>query len=268
MTKQTVAIGGMTCAACAKRIERAVGKLQGIASATVNFATEKLSVEFDEQRLVMEDIEKKIVDTGYNVLKEITKNNATIPIGGMTCAACVRRVEKAIGKVEGVLSVSVNIATEKATVSWDPRRAKLSAIRAAIEGAGYQALQTENSGAVDEDKLRKEREIRTLWRKFIVSAVFGAPLLYLAMVSMIWWLWWLPFPRLLRPMQYPLNYIIAQIVLTVPILIAGRSFYKVGFRSLFQGSPNMDSLIAIGTSAAVIYSLWSSYETVFLSNFG
>jgi Cu+-exporting ATPase len=267
--KQTIAIGGMTCAACAKRIERAVGKLQGIASASVNFATEKLSVEYDEKQLAMRDIEKKVTDVGYNVLKASTKNSVTIPIGGMTCAACASRIEKAIGKIGGgILSASVNIATEKATISYDPQQVKLSVIRAAIEGAGYKALETEKSGAVDEDKLRKEREIRTLWKKFIVAAVFGAPLLYLAMTSMIWWLWWLPFPKLLRPMQYPLNYIIAQIVLTVPILIAGRNFYTVGFKSFLQGSPNMDSLIAIGTSAAVIYSLYASYETVFLENFG
>ncbi|GHS86192.1 copper-translocating P-type ATPase [Synergistales bacterium] len=268
MEKQTLAIGGMTCAACAKRIERAVGKLQGIASASVNFATEKLSVEYDGTRLALQDIEKKIIDTGYNVLKTSAKSSATIPIGGMTCAACAKRVEKALGKVEGVLSASVNFATEKATVSYDPQQAKLSALRAAIENAGYKALEAQKSGAVDEDKLRKEKEIRALRRKFTVAAIFGAPLLYLAMASMIWWLWWLPFPASLRPMQYPLNYIIVQIVLTVPILIAGRNFYTVGFKAFFQGSPNMDSLIAIGTSAAVLYSLWASYDTIFNQNFG
>ena len=258
----------MTCAACAKRIEKAVGKLQGIASASVNFATEKLSVEYDEKQIVFQDIESKIVDVGYNVLKPSTKSSATVPIGGMTCAACAKRIEKAVGKVEGVLSVSVNFATEKATVAYDPRQTKLSSIRSAIEGAGYQALEAQKSGAVDEDKLRKEKEIRTLRRKFIVAALFGAPLLYLAMTSMIWWLWWLPYPKILRPMQYPLNYIIAQIVLTIPILIVGRNFYTVGFKAFFQGSPNMDSLIAIGTSAAVVYSLWASYDTVFNQNFG
>ncbi|MDR1875702.1 MAG: heavy metal translocating P-type ATPase [Synergistaceae bacterium] len=261
--KETVAIGGMTCAACAKRIEKAVGRLQGIASATVNFATEKLSVEYDEQQIVMEAIEKKIVDVGYNVLREVTKSGATIPIGGMTCAACAKRIEKAIGKVGGVLSVSVNVATEKATVSWDPRVAKLSAIRNAIEEAGYQALTPEKSGAVDEDRLRKEREIRTLKIKFVVAAIFGVPLLYLAMVPMdpiVQWLWWLPFPSILRPMNYPLNYALAEIVLVLPILVVGYRFYTVGFRAFFQGSPNMDSLIAIGTSAAVIYSFYSTWQ--------
>ncbi|MDR1049290.1 MAG: heavy metal translocating P-type ATPase [Synergistaceae bacterium] len=268
MTKQTIAIGGMTCAACARRIEKSVGRLGGIAAATVNFATEKLSVEYDERQIALQDIEKKVVDTGYEVLKTSANSSVTIPIGGMTCAACAKRIEKVVGRLEGVLSVSVNFATEKATIACDPQRTNLSAIRAAIADAGYQPLEAQKSGAVDEDKLRKEKEIRTLWRKFIVAAVFGAPLLYLAMTSMIWWLWWLPFPKLLRPMQYPLNYILVQIALTVPILIVGRNFYTVGFNSLFQGSPNMDSLIAIGTSAAVLYSLWASWDTVVNQNFG
>ncbi|MDR2522435.1 MAG: heavy metal translocating P-type ATPase [Synergistaceae bacterium] len=190
----------------------------------------------------------------------------TIAVGGMTCAACAMRVEKAVGKVEGVLSASVNFATEKATVSYDPHKAKFSAVRAAIEKAGYKALEAR---AVDEDKIRKEKEIRSLQRKFVVAAVFGVPLLYLAMVSMIWWLRaWLPFPRILDPMQYPLHYIAVQLVLTIPILIVGRNFYTVGFKAFLQGSPNMDSLIAIGTSAAVLYSLWASYDTLFNLNFG
>ncbi|MDR1732662.1 MAG: heavy metal translocating P-type ATPase [Synergistaceae bacterium] len=261
MLRETVAIGGMTCAACAKRIERAVGKLQGIADASVNFATEKLTVEFDEKQVALGDIEKKIVDAGYNVLKERPKSGATIPIGGMTCAACAKRIEKAVGKLDGVESASVNFATEKLTVSWDPSRVRLSAIRDAVEKAGYKALSAEKSGAVDEDRLRREGEIRSMWRKFIVAAIFGAPLLYLAMGSMVWWLYW-PIPKFLRPMQYPLNYLLVQILLTLPILVVGRNFYRVGFRAFFQGSPNMDSLIAIGTSAAVIYSFYSCWRVL------
>ncbi|MDR2175647.1 MAG: heavy metal translocating P-type ATPase [Synergistaceae bacterium] len=187
----------------------------------------------------------------------------TIAIGGMTCAACAKRIERAVGKVGGVLSVSVNFATEKATVSYDPRQAKLSSIRGAIENAGYQALETEKNGAADKDKLRKEREIRVLKMKFTVAALFGLPLLYIAMVPMdpiVQWLWWLPFPSILRPMNYPLNYALAEIALVLPILAVGYRFYTVGFKAFFQGSPNMDSLIAIGTSAAVAYSLYSTWQ--------
>ena len=262
MKKQTIAIGGMSCAACASRIEKVVGKLEGVVKAGVNFAAENLSVEYDEGQITMQDIENKIINIGYNVLKTSAKSSATIPIGGMSCAACAARVEKRIGKLEGVLSASVNFATEKATVSYDPQTVKLSAIRAAIADAGYEALEAQKDSAVDVDKIRKEREIRALKMKFAISAAFCAPLLYLAMVSMISWLRWLPFPEILHPMQYPMNFIIAQLVLTIPILIAGRNFYTVGFRALFRGAPNMDSLIAIGTSAAVAYSLWTSYDAI------
>ena len=189
-----------------------------------------------------------------------------IPIGGMSCAACAARVEKAIGKLEGVLSASVNYATEKATVSYDPQTVKLSDIRAAIEKAGYEALEVQKHNAADVDKIRKEREIRALKIKFIISAAFCVPLLYLAMASMISWLSWLPFPEFLHPMQRPVNFITAQLALTIPILIAGRNFYTVGFKALFHGAPNMDSLIAIGTSAAVTYSLWASYDALFNHN--
>jgi Cu+-exporting ATPase len=183
----------------------------------------------------------------------------------MTCAACARRIERAVGKLHGVANAAVNFATERLSVDFDETAVSLPDIESKIADIGYEVIK--KTAAQDEDKLRKEREIRTLKRRFAVAAIFGAPLLYLAMVSMVWWLWWLPFPAILSPMNYPLNYIIAQIVLTTPILIVGRNFYSVGFKALLQGSPNMDSLIAIGTSAAVVYSLYSSYE-VLMGDFG
>jgi Cu+-exporting ATPase len=256
----------MTCAACAKRIERAIGKLGGVSKASVNFATEKLTVDFDDGALSISSIQDTVTDIGYGVVEETKNSEVGIPIGGMTCAACARRIEKTLGKRDGVIDVSVNFATERATVVYDPKRIKLAQIREAISGAGYEPLDVEKKGAVDEDRMRKEREIKTLRLKFTVAALFGVPLLYIAMGSMVWW-WPFPIPRILYPMQYPLNYAIVQIALTLPIVIAGRRFYSVGFRALLQGSPNMDSLIAIGTSAALIYSLYSTYQVV-IGNFG
>lgn len=157
-----------------------------------------------------------------------------------------------------MLRVSVNLATEKATVEYDPGITRISAIRQAIGDIGYKALGT-GSKAVDEDKQRKEKEIRILWTKFIVSAVSAAPLLYIAMAPMIPWLHF-PLPGFLEPMHFPLNYAIAQIILVIPAIIAGYKFYTVGFKALMLRSPNMDSLIAIGTSAAVVYSLYSTFR--------
>lgn len=190
---------------------------------------------------------------------ENKQKEITIPIQGMTCAACASRVERVVSKLEGVSKASVNFATEKLVTKYDPDTVRLSQIKQAITKAGYQAMEIETKGAVDEDKLRKEKEIRTLWTKFVISAVFSIPLLYLSMGSMIWWLH-APIPELLRPMQYPLNYAMVLIALTVPILIAGNRFYSIGFTAILRRSPNMDSLIAMGTSAAVLYSLYSTYR--------
>ena len=145
----------------------------------------------------------------------------SIPIGGMTCAACARRVEKVILKLEGVKTASVNFATEKAVVSYNPQIVGLPVIKKTIEKIGYKALEN------------KKSEIKTLRIKLIISAVFSLPLLYFAM----------------EPMA---------ILLVIPIVGMGYKFYTVGFKALVQRSPNMDSLIAIGTSAAVLFSY---YET-------
>jgi len=183
-------------------------------------------------------------------------NTETLTIGGMHCAACSTRVEKALSKLEGVESATVNLATEKATIIFNPQILRLSAIKEAIVNAGYEVIKvsSETSASVlDEDKLRKEKEIKLLKTKFIIAASFAIPLLYIAMAPMIN-LITLPFPKFLAPMNFPLAYALVQLTLVIPIIIAGNKFYTVGFKNLLRFSPNMDSLIAIGTTAAVIYS--------------
>jgi Cu+-exporting ATPase len=180
-------------------------------------------------------------------------NSKTLGIGGMTCAACSARIERTLRKLEGIESATVNLATEKATVVYDPRALRLSAIKEAITKAGYQALDV-SGNTVDEDRLRKEKEMKILWTKFIVSASLGLPLLYIAMAPMIKWVS-LPFPKTLSPMNFPLAYGLAQLTLIIPIIAAGNRFYFVGFKNLLARSPNMDSLVAIGTTAAVVYSV-------------
>lgn len=260
MNKETIKISGMTCAACAQRVQKAVSKLEGVANANVNFATEKLSVEFDDQTTSMTAIKEAVELAGYGVIEESKGNKVTIPISGMTCAACAQRVEKAIAKLEGVNKVTVNLATEKATVEYDTQKLRLSAIKQCIEKTGYKALEIDKN-TVDEDKLRKEKEIKTLWIKFIVASVFGLPLLYFAMVPMVSW-WPFPIPMTLNPMMYPLRFALLQVSLTLPIIIAGYKFYTVGFKALIQRSPNMDSLVAIGTSSAILFSLYNTYRII------
>ena len=257
MENKVLSIRGMTCAACAQRIEKTVRKLSGIAQANVNLASEKLFVEYDSAVLELPAIKDAVAKIGYQVVEKTDSQNVTIPIGGMTCAACAQRVEKAIKKLEGVESVSVNFATEKATVAYHPQTVRLSAIKEAIEKAGYKALEMNKADAADEDRARKQKEIRTLWTKFIVSAVFSLPLLYIAMVPMLTKWIVLPYPKGLDPMNYPLIYALLELVLVIPVIGVGYRFYTVGFKSLWQRSPNMDSLIAIGTTAAVLYSVYN-----------
>ncbi|WP_461256739.1 heavy metal translocating P-type ATPase, partial [Treponema sp. R80B11-R83G3] len=182
----------------------------------------------------------------------------TLTVGGMHCAACSARVEKALSKLEGVESASVNLATEKATVIYNPQTLRLSAIKEAIVNAGYEVIET-SKNALDEDKLRKEKEIRILKTKFIIAASFALPLLYIAMAPMIKPVT-LPFPKTLSPMNFPLFYALVQLVLVIPIIIAGNRFYTVGFKNLLRRSPNMDSLIAIGTTSAVVYSSYNLFQ--------
>ena len=259
MKQKNIKIIGMTCAACAQRIEKVTSKLPGVSKSSVNFASESLLIEFDEQKVTEQDIYSAINKAGYQVLSETTEKEVTIPIGGMTCAACSQRIEKAVGKLEGVTSSSVNLATEKATFKYDPAVVRISQIKSMITKLGYLPLESQSSVAVDEDKIRKEKAIRVLWTKFTVAAAFSIPLLYLAMGSMIWWLRF-PIPAFLQPMQYPIPFALVQIALVIPVIIAGYRFYIVGFKAIWMRSPNMDSLIAMGTSAAVIYSLYSTYS--------
>ena len=259
MQKQNFPIMGMTCAACAKNIERVTGKLNGVTSSTVNFSTEKLIIEYDETKINSELIKETVSKAGYELIDEIKDKEITIPIQGMTCAACASRIEKVVLKLDGVSQASVNFATEKLTTKYNPQKVRISQIKQTIIKAGYKPQEIETRAIVDEDKLRKEKEIKNLWRKFIISAVFSIPLLYLSMGAMIWWLH-APIPAILKPMQYPLNYAMVLILLTIPVIIVGNRFYTVGFKAIFRGSPNMDSLIAMGTSAAILYSLYSTYR--------
>ena len=259
MDSQVLRIRGMTCAACAQRIEKAVRKLSGIEQANVNLASEKLFVEYDAASLPLTTIKETVTRLGYEALENTGSSNVTIPIGGMTCAACAQRIEKALRKLPGVTSASVNFATEKATVNYDPQQIRVSALREAIEKAGYKALAVSKSDTADEDKARKQKEIRRMWTKFIVAAVFSLPLLYIAMVPMIKFVQ-LPFPKALDPMNFSLIYGLVELLLVLPVIGVGYKFYTVGFKALIRRSPNMDSLIAIGTTAAMIYSIYNLFQ--------
>ena len=253
-------IGGMTCAACAKAVERLTKKLDGVEKSNVNIATEKASIEYDSSKVKVSDIKSVIEKAGYSIIEE-NKKTLELKIGGMTCAACAKAVERVTKKLDGVENSSVNIATEKANIEYDSSKIKLSQIKSAIEKAGYSIIEEKKESLVDEDKLRKEKEMKTLFTKFIIAVGFSVPLFYIAMGPMIskpfgpW-----PVPSIIDPMINPLNYALIQMILVIPVMIAGYKFYVNGFKSLINRNPNMDTLVAIGTSAAFLYSAYTTFK--------
>lgn len=260
MNVDDIKISGMTCASCAKAVERAVKKLDPSVKANVNMATEKLSISYDKTKLKEEDIEKAIEKAGFTVIKQVKNKEVIIPIGGMTCASCVKAVERAVKKIDGVENIQVNLATEKASISYEVGKVKLYEIKSAIEKAGFKVLEMEKKQSIDEDKLRKEKEMNTLLVKFIISAIFAVPLFYIAMGTMIPEpIGPLPVPEIINPNINPLNFALVQLFLTIPIIIAGNKFFSKGVKSMIGKAPTMDSLITIGSSSAFIYSLYSLY---------
>lgn len=179
-----------------------------------------------------------------------------IPIQGMTCSSCVMHIEKAVNVLEGVQSIQVNIATEKADVIYDSLQVNISDIKQAIMDAGYTPLDLETESSADSEKERHERETKRLWNKFLVAIVFTVPLLILAMGHLIG----IEIPNSINPESNPFNFAMIQLILVVPIAIAGRKFYTVGFKKLFKRNPNMDSLIAMGTTAAILYGVFATYK--------
>lgn len=249
MANKSFKIEGMTCASCASAVERVTSKLEGVSSASVNLATEKLTLEYDDNKLTTEDIQNAVDKAGYKAITESVQK--ILKIEGMTCASCASAVERATGKLDGVSQSSVNLATEKLTINYDASILRLTDIKKTVEKTGYKVVEEEVT--VDEDKNSKDKERKSLWRRFIISAIFTIPLLYISMGHMIG----LPLPEFLDAMINPANFAIAQLLMTVPVVAVGYRYYIVGFKTLIKGSPNMDSLIAIGTSAAVLFGIFA-----------
>ena len=264
---QEYAIQGLSCASCAHAVEVALQAVAGVQSAHVNLATEKVVVEADAEvcPLVMQ---AAVQAAGYNlVLPLVTQNFA---VSGLSCASCAANLEAAVGRLAGLASAVVNFATQVLTVTYPLGAIDVEQISQAVEAAGYQAqLLTDQASAsqaqiqqeADQAAQAKASHQAALWRRFWLSAIFALPLLCLAMAEMVG----LTLPTWLSHRGGGQLFVSLQLALTLPILWLGRSFFLNGFKHLVKGHPNMDSLVALGTSAAVAYSLYSSIQ-VWLGN--
>ncbi len=252
MNTENFKIEGMTCASCAKAVERTTKKLDGVTHSNVNYATEKLSISFDTAKVSTDDIKKAVEKAGYKLVVETI--DKSLIIEGMTCTACAKAVERSTKKLSGVIYANVNYATERLSIRYDSNKVRLSEVKAAIKKAGYNGIDDEK--VVESNNNKKVQEKNDLWRKFIISLLFSLPLLYISMGHMIG----MPLPSVIDPSNNPSVYALVQLLLTIPVLIAGNRFYIVGFKALFRRSPNMDSLIAIGTSAAFLYGVFATVK--------
>lgn len=237
----TLQITGMTCAACANRIEKGLHKVEGVAQANVNFALEQASVQFDPARVGMSQLEQKIKDLGYGTVKE----TADLDIVGMTCAACATRIEKGLNKLEGV-KASVNLALETAHVEYNPSIVNPADIIKKVEQLGYKAKpKTEAKGGGD----HRQKEVRRQQAMLVLSAILTFPLLW-AMVGHFTFTSWIWSPEIFMNPWF-------QFALATPVqFIIGARFYVGAYKALRNGSANMDVLVALGTSAAYFYSLY------------
>ncbi|MBS5986120.1 heavy metal translocating P-type ATPase [Clostridium sp.] len=172
-------------------------------------------------------------------------------VTGMTCAACSSRVERVLNKMEGVTKAEVNLATEDLHVDYDDSKLNTQDIIGKIEKAGYGAYEVKEDTKIDETD--KEEAINSLKKRFVLSLVFAVPLLYISMGHMMG----APLPNIINPMDNAMNFALIQLILVIPVMIVGRKFFISGFKNLVHLSPNMDSLIAIGTSAAFLYGIYA-----------
>ncbi|MFE4351605.1 heavy metal translocating P-type ATPase [Peribacillus butanolivorans] len=237
-------ISGMTCAACATRIEKGLNRMEGVEEATVNLALEKSVITYDVEKLSTQDFEKKIQDLGYDVVKE--KKEFTIT--GMTCAACATRIEKGLNKMDGVSKANVNLALENATVEYDPSEASPIDIIQRVEKLGYGAIiKDDNKESVD----FRQKEIQKQKRKFIFAVILSFPLLW-AMVSHF------SFTSFIYMPDFLMNPWVQMAFATPVQFIIGKQFYVGAYKALKNKSANMDVLVAMGTSAAYFYSVYQS----------
>jgi P-type Cu+ transporter len=285
----TFGVTGMTCASCVRRIEKALGKVDGVQEASVNLATEKARVVYDPAVVTLDQLRAAVEKAGYGLRDLPTSSvpaatqtppsgptasdetEAILPIEGMTCASCVRRIEKALHRVEGVRDASVNLATEKAKVVFDPTIVGLGELSSAVEKAGYRVGELPTSATApsttatapatsqpvasgDAHERERQREIDDLKTKSLASLVAG-----LAMMGLMY----LPLGIDLKAVA-PLLLIVSTIVQ----VWAGATFYRAAWAAAKHGGTNMNTLVAVGTSVAYGYSAFVTLWPVLAERWG
>jgi Cu+-exporting ATPase len=230
-------IGGMTCVNCAHAIEKRLNKLNGVTNATVVLAAEKAIIDYNPNVVTQKAIEDAIVEVGYQIIHE----KITLQIGGMSCINCAKSIEKALKNREGVYNATVNFATEKLTVEYNPEQISVAGIKKAVQDVGYQIVEPEKTAAGTEDAESKARSHHIQRLKYLVAASVA-----LSIPTLIF-TWFKVLPTLE-------NNILLFLLATPVQFVVGWTFYVGAYKGLKNKSANMDTLVAMGTSTAWIYS--------------
>ena len=242
-------ISGMTCAACANRIEKGLKKVEGVHEANVNFALEKTKIMYDPTKTNPQQFKEKVESLGYGIVSD----KAEFTVSGMTCAACANRVEKRLNKLDGVNKATVNFALESATVDFNPDEVNVNEMKSVITKLGYKLeVKPDDQDASTDHRLQ---EIERQKKKFIISFILSFPLLW-AMVSHFSFTSFIYLPDMLMNPW-------VQLTLATPVqFIIGGQFYVGAYKALRNKSANMDVLVALGTSAAYFYSVYLSIQSI------
>ncbi|MBI4773042.1 MAG: cadmium-translocating P-type ATPase [Deltaproteobacteria bacterium] len=261
--KLTLNIRGMTCAACVRRVERGLQDMEGVAEAVVNFATEQATVEYDPKVLDTEAISRRVHDLGYDVVDTPDTSGdvepTTVSVGGMTCAACVRRVELALKEIPGVEDVAVNLATARATLMHRANWSGVEAVAKTITDTGYEFLGVLGETLEDPVEKARAKEIGELKRKFIAGAILSVIIHAGSMQH------WFPF---LNSIPRQMMLVILFVLSTPAVFWVGSRFFRGALKAAKQKTTDMNTLVAVGALSAYVYSTVATFFPVLFSKAG
>ena len=246
--KAELKISGMTCATCARTIEKSLLQLEDISNAQVNLGNETAMVEYDSTKVRLADLEQAVTDAGYRVIHD----KVSLKVGGMTCATCVKTIENALKKLDGISSVNVNLGAEKAYVTYNPRATTVNEMKEAIEKAGYQYLGVAEEQTEDLEKAVRDRELRAKISRVIVGFAIGIPLMILSHLRV-------SFP-------VPMSYLMLA-VSTPAFLYVSHPIFSAAYRSLKNKNLNMDVMYSMGIGVAFVASLLGTFEVILSKEF-
>ncbi|MGF7186298.1 Cu+-exporting ATPase [Desulfitispora alkaliphila] len=259
MEQKTLKISGMSCAACVRRIEKSVEKIPGVKTASVNLNNETATIHYNEEEVQIDHVIGRINDMGFKAYHP-QLNRVHLAVGGISCAACVRRIEKRLSKLTGIHNASVNLAKESTTIEFDQSTISIKEIITAIEGLGFTAktLETQKNTDLEADK---KRDMKRLQSDFLFGAILTTIVLIGSMPHMHpTWGQWVP-AFLSAPMTL--------LLLTTPVqFISGWRFYKGAYGALSHGTSDMNVLVAVGTTSAWFYSAAMTLFPDFLTGIG